>query len=115
MEEFLKSRVKLYGELTDTDPDTYPLSGSPFGPKTTSFEDGQGGPRGEMIPPAEEALAACLRVSAAVGPVDMEIAVGGPPMEDNGAPDARKPKPSGVLQPIAAKLLMKSLYGARTL
>ena len=34
-------------------------------------------------------------------------------MEDDGTPDARKPKPSGFLQPIAAKVLMKILCGAR--
>eukprot|EP00959_Pyramimonas_sp_CCMP1952_P237324 4960235-Pyramimonas_sp.AAC.1 len=39
-----------------------------FGPELTSLEDGQGGPRGEVLAPAEEALAACLRIDAVVGP-----------------------------------------------
>ena len=34
-------------------------------------------------------------------------------MVDDGSPDPRPPHPSGVLQPIAAKILMKILYGAR--
>ena len=34
-------------------------------------------------------------------------------MVDDGSLDPRPPHPSGVLQPIAAKILMKILYGAR--
>ena len=34
-------------------------------------------------------------------------------MEDDGTPDPLPPAPSGMLQPIAAKVLMKTLYGAR--
>ena len=55
MEDFFRSCVDTYAELTDTDPATYPKSGTPFGPGLTSFEDGQGGPRGEGdASPAEE-------------------------------------------------------------
>ena len=79
MGDFFKDCVKLYAELTDTEESTYPRSGAPFGPELTSFEDGQGGPRGELIPPAEEALAECLRLDAATGPPDREIPMGGPP------------------------------------
>ena len=113
MEDFFKDCVRLYAELTDTDPSTYPKSGAPFGPELTTLEDGQGGPRGEVVPPAEEALAECLRLNAQVGPPDREITAGGPPLDDHDAPDPRPPAPSGLLQPIAAKVLMKILYGAR--
>eukprot|EP00959_Pyramimonas_sp_CCMP1952_P251900 5263099-Pyramimonas_sp.AAC.1 len=75
MAEFFKSCVSLCAELTDTDQSAYPLSGTPFGPGLTSFEDGQGGPRGELLAPAEEALAARLRIDAATGPPDEEIHV----------------------------------------
>eukprot|EP00959_Pyramimonas_sp_CCMP1952_P128221 2681400-Pyramimonas_sp.AAC.1 len=75
MVEFFKSCISLYAELTDTDQDTYPLSGAPFGPELTSFEGGQGGPRGEISAPAEEGLAECLRIDAVVGPPDAEIHV----------------------------------------
>ena len=39
MEDFFKSCVQAYAELTDTDPATYPKSGTPFGPELTSLED----------------------------------------------------------------------------
>eukprot|EP00959_Pyramimonas_sp_CCMP1952_P360918 7558916-Pyramimonas_sp.AAC.1 len=113
MAEFFKSCASLYAEPTDADQSTYPLSGTPFGPELTSFEDGQGGPRGEPLAFAGEALATCLIIDAAMGPPDAEIHVGGPPMEDSSAPDPKSPAPSGILQPIAAKVLMKVLYGAR--
>ena len=73
MTDFFESCVTLYAELTNTDPATYPAAGTPFGPELTSFQDGQDGPRGEFIPPAEEALAAAHRDARALwapaGPV----------------------------------------------
>eukprot|EP00959_Pyramimonas_sp_CCMP1952_P112208 2346082-Pyramimonas_sp.AAC.2 len=58
MTEFFESCVMHYAQLTDTDLATYPAAGTPIGPELTDFEDGQGGPRGEKHPPAEEAIAA---------------------------------------------------------
>ena len=103
MEQFFRSCVTLYAELTDTDPSTYPAAGTPFGPELSHLEDGQGGPRGEVVAPAEEALAECLRIAAVAGTPDMEVVVHGPPMPDDGSPDPKPPVPTGVLQPIAAK------------
>eukprot|EP00959_Pyramimonas_sp_CCMP1952_P469404 9494873-Pyramimonas_sp.AAC.1 len=48
MTELFDSCVTLSAQLTDTDPATYPASGTPFGPELTDLEDGQGGPRGEV-------------------------------------------------------------------
>ena len=110
---FFQSRVTLHAELTDADPATYPNSGTPYGPKLTSFEDGQGGPRGEILPPAEEALAACLEVKADAGPPDIMPAVGGELIVDDGSPGPLPRILSGILQYIAAKVLMKIFYGAR--
>eukprot|EP00959_Pyramimonas_sp_CCMP1952_P466040 9489328-Pyramimonas_sp.AAC.2 len=81
MVEFFKSCISLYAELTYIDEDTYPLSGAPFGPELTSFEGGQGGRRGEVLAPAEEALAECLRIDAVAGPPGAEVHVAGPPMD----------------------------------
>eukprot|EP00959_Pyramimonas_sp_CCMP1952_P333230 6977555-Pyramimonas_sp.AAC.1 len=57
MTEFFESCVTLYAELTDTDPATYPAAGTSFGPELIDLEDCQGGPRCEIYPPAEEAIA----------------------------------------------------------
>eukprot|EP00959_Pyramimonas_sp_CCMP1952_P110730 2316747-Pyramimonas_sp.AAC.1 len=62
MEERFKSCASLCAELTDTDQDAHPLSGTPFGPELASIEGGQGGRRGEILAPAEDALAECLRI-----------------------------------------------------
>eukprot|EP00959_Pyramimonas_sp_CCMP1952_P226101 4728242-Pyramimonas_sp.AAC.1 len=67
----------------------------------------------EGVHPAEEALAECLGVDANVGPEDKVLAVGGRLIVDDGSPNPRPPASSGALQPIAAKVLMKTLYGAR--
>eukprot|EP00959_Pyramimonas_sp_CCMP1952_P270750 5660102-Pyramimonas_sp.AAC.1 len=62
MTEFFESCAAFYALLTDADPAAYPAAGTPFGPKLIDFEDGQGGPRGEKQPPAEEAIAAALGI-----------------------------------------------------
>eukprot|EP00959_Pyramimonas_sp_CCMP1952_P178367 3728504-Pyramimonas_sp.AAC.1 len=62
MTEFFESCVTLYAQLTDTDPATYPAAGTPFGPELVDLEDGQGGPRGEVCSPAEEAIASALHI-----------------------------------------------------
>eukprot|EP00959_Pyramimonas_sp_CCMP1952_P276431 5778585-Pyramimonas_sp.AAC.1 len=113
MAELFKSCISLRTKLTGTDQDTDPLSGTPFGPELTSSEGGQSGPRGKIFAPAEEALSERLRIDAVVGPPDAEIHVGGPPMEGPPAPDPKPPAPSGILQPIAAKVTMQILRGAR--
>ena len=102
MIDFFKSCVGTYAELTDTDPETYPKSGSPYGPEMTSFEDGQGGPRGELLQPALEALAECLGIDVETGRADTPVHVGGEPLGTE-TKNERPPAPSGVLQPIAAK------------
>ena len=53
-------------------------------------------------------------VQAAAGLPDFEVTVKGPPMVDDGSPNPKMPAPSGVLQPIAAKILTKILHDART-
>ena len=69
VEDFFKSCVTAYAEVTDTDLATYPKSGTPFGQELTIFEDGQEEPGGEGdASPAEEDLAECMHVHAAVGP-----------------------------------------------
>ena len=62
MEDFFRSCVALYAELTDTDPATYPAVGTPFGPEMASLLDGRGGPQGTDIALAMEALAEGLGV-----------------------------------------------------
>eukprot|EP00959_Pyramimonas_sp_CCMP1952_P202561 4235935-Pyramimonas_sp.AAC.1 len=52
------------------DPTRYLAAGAPFGPELIDFEDGQGGPRGERYPPAEEALAKALKLNVDSGPPD---------------------------------------------
>ena len=59
----------MHAELTDADPSTYPAAGAPFRPELVDLGDRQGGPRGEVHAPAEEALAAALNIDAAVGPL----------------------------------------------
>ena len=114
MTEFFDSCVALYAQLTDTGPSTYPAAGTPFGPELSDLEDGQGGPRGEAHPPAEEAFAAALHIDAACGPPDREVVVPGLAATGTSPTDPETtPTQSGVLQPIAAKVLMKILYGAR--
>eukprot|EP00959_Pyramimonas_sp_CCMP1952_P426865 8940248-Pyramimonas_sp.AAC.1 len=75
MTEFFESCVKLCAQLTDTDPATYPAAGTPFGPELTDLEDGQGGPRGEIYSPAEEAIASALRINVDSGPPDRKTEV----------------------------------------
>eukprot|EP00959_Pyramimonas_sp_CCMP1952_P307899 6444091-Pyramimonas_sp.AAC.2 len=70
MTEFFGSCVTLYAQLTNTYPDTYPAPGTPCGPELTDFEDGQGGPRGETHPLAEEAMAAALGIQVDTGSPD---------------------------------------------
>ena len=112
MEEFFQSCVDLYAELTDTDPANYPAVGTPFGSEHTDIEDGQGGPRGEISSPSMEALANLLGIDAPMGPPYIPVIVGGQPLDDDD-PNPLPPSESGQLQPIAAKCLMKFLYGAR--
>eukprot|EP00959_Pyramimonas_sp_CCMP1952_P082236 1718370-Pyramimonas_sp.AAC.1 len=75
MTEFCESCVTLYAQLTDSDPATYPAAGTPFGPDFTDFEDGQGGPRGEVYSPAEEAIATALRINVESGLPDQKLEV----------------------------------------
>ncbi len=112
MSEFFGSCVSLYADLTRTDPSKYPRVPTPFAAENVHKEDGLGGPKGAVAPPAEEALAALLHldpasgggsapaVDAAAGVTSAEVGI--PPTE-----------PAGLLQPISAKVLMKILYGAR--
>eukprot|EP00959_Pyramimonas_sp_CCMP1952_P125473 2623397-Pyramimonas_sp.AAC.1 len=113
MTEFFESCVTLYAQLTDTDPATYPAAGTPFGPELTDLEDGQGGPRGDIYSPAEEAIASALRINVDSGPLDRKIEAIGLDAAAASPDDPEPPTQSGVLQPIAAKVLMKILYGAR--
>eukprot|EP00959_Pyramimonas_sp_CCMP1952_P429928 9004209-Pyramimonas_sp.AAC.1 len=113
MTGFFESCVTLYAQLTDTDPATYPAAGTPFGPELTDLEDGQGGPRGERCSPAEEAIASALHIKVDVGPPDQEIEVHGLDAAAAGPSDPGPPTKSGVLEPIAAKVLMQISYGAR--
>ena len=78
MQEFFESCVQVYAQLTDTDPVTYPHVGTPYGSKLANLEDGQGGPRGEVIVPAMEALAVLLHIDAKVGKPDRKVVVKGP-------------------------------------
>eukprot|EP00959_Pyramimonas_sp_CCMP1952_P287214 6006368-Pyramimonas_sp.AAC.1 len=55
--DFFMFCVTLHAELTDTDPIIDPSAGALYGPELSSLEDGQGGPRGESVSPAEEAVA----------------------------------------------------------
>eukprot|EP00959_Pyramimonas_sp_CCMP1952_P248192 5187895-Pyramimonas_sp.AAC.1 len=103
MTEFFDSCVTLYAQLTDADPATYPAAGAPFGPELTDLEDGQGGPRGEVYSPAEEAIASALRINVDTGPPDQEIEVLGLDAAAASPDDPEPPTQSGVLQPIAAK------------
>ena len=96
MTQFFESCVQLYAELTDTDPSTYPAAGTPYGPELTDLEDGQGGPRGEITAPAEEALAAVLNIETQTGPPDVEVEVPGLAAEPS-SDDPQPPSPSGVL------------------
>jgi len=68
MRGFFESSIALYSELTDTDPANYPAVATPFGVEHTDIEDGQGGPRGEVISPSMESLAELLGIDAPVGP-----------------------------------------------
>eukprot|EP00959_Pyramimonas_sp_CCMP1952_P039919 834697-Pyramimonas_sp.AAC.1 len=72
MTEFFDSCVTLYAQLTDADPATYPAAGAPFGPDLIDLEDGQGGPRGEVYSPAEEATASALQIKIDAGPPDQK-------------------------------------------
>eukprot|EP00959_Pyramimonas_sp_CCMP1952_P337811 7074139-Pyramimonas_sp.AAC.1 len=113
MTEFFESGATLYAQLTDTDPATYPAAGAPFGPEHVDLEDGQGGPRGEICSPAEEAIASALHVKVDVGPPEQEVAVLGLDAAAASPNDPEPPTQSGELQPMAANVLMKILYGAR--
>eukprot|EP00959_Pyramimonas_sp_CCMP1952_P425161 8905490-Pyramimonas_sp.AAC.1 len=113
MTELFDSCVALYAQLTDTDPATYPAAGPPFGPELSDLEDGQGGPRGEVYSPAEEAIASALRSKVDSGPPDQKIDVPGLDAAAASPDDPEPPAQSGVLQPIAAQVLMKLAYGAR--
>eukprot|EP00959_Pyramimonas_sp_CCMP1952_P373663 7825465-Pyramimonas_sp.AAC.1 len=98
MEDLFAPCVRVYAELTRADPKTCPLAGTPYGPELASLEDGQGGPRGEGVHPAEEAIAECLRIDGNVGPEDKVPAVGGRARAADGSPSPRPPALSGVLQ-----------------
>eukprot|EP00959_Pyramimonas_sp_CCMP1952_P345687 7239501-Pyramimonas_sp.AAC.1 len=113
MPEFFESCVALYAQLTDTDPATYPAAGAPFGFELTDPEDGQGGPRGEIYCPAEEAIASDLRINVDSGPPDRNVEVIGLDAAVASPDDPEPPTQSGVLQPIAATVSMKIFYGAR--
>eukprot|EP00959_Pyramimonas_sp_CCMP1952_P191391 4001823-Pyramimonas_sp.AAC.1 len=113
MTDLFESCVTFYAQLTDTDSATYPAAGTPFGPELTDLEDGQGGPRGEICSPAEEVIASALQIKVDVGQPDQEIEVHGLGAAAASPNDPGPPTQSRVLQPIAAKVLMKTLYGAR--
>eukprot|EP00959_Pyramimonas_sp_CCMP1952_P339258 7105557-Pyramimonas_sp.AAC.1 len=113
MAELSDSCVTLYAQLTDTGPATYPAAGTQFGPELTDCEDGQGGPRGETYSPADEAIAAALGIQVGTGSPDKPVEVPGLAAEP-GPDDPEAPTPPGVLQPIAGKVLMEILHGART-
>ncbi len=113
MSDFFASCVALYADLTRTDQKDYPSVPTPFAPECVQKEDGLGGPRGVSASPAEEALCDLITGGSvktggsasgdpAVAAYDGADAFGVPPGE-----------PSGRLQPIAARVLMKILYGAR--
>eukprot|EP00959_Pyramimonas_sp_CCMP1952_P004479 93789-Pyramimonas_sp.AAC.1 len=103
MTEFFESCVTLFALLTDTDPATYPTAGTPFGPELVDLEDGQGGPRGEICSPAEEAIASALHIKVGVGPPDQEIVVHSLDAVAASPNDPEPPTQSGAPQPIAAK------------
>ncbi len=102
MREFFRSCVALYADLTGTLPSSYPKVPTPFGPLARDIEDGLGGPEGREAEPALEDLACALGVPATPG---AEI-------EPWPEPSTEETE-SGILQPIAARVLMKILYGAR--
>eukprot|EP00959_Pyramimonas_sp_CCMP1952_P339709 7114519-Pyramimonas_sp.AAC.2 len=104
MTEFLESCVMLSVQFTDIDPATYPAPGTPFGPELIGFEDGQGGPRGEKHPPAEEAIAAVLGVDVGTGSPDTPVEVPGLPAEP-GPSDPEPPTQPGVLDLVRQRLL----------
>eukprot|EP00959_Pyramimonas_sp_CCMP1952_P344597 7217316-Pyramimonas_sp.AAC.1 len=106
MIEFFESCVTLYAQLPDTDPATYPVAGTLFSLELTEFEDGQGGSRGEKYLPAQEAIANALGINVDSGPLDKPVEVPGLAAEP-GPDNPEPPTSSGVLQPIAAKILMK--------
>eukprot|EP00959_Pyramimonas_sp_CCMP1952_P465066 9487655-Pyramimonas_sp.AAC.1 len=103
MTELFDFCVTLYAQLTDTDPSTSPAAGTPFGPELADLEGGQGGPRGEVCPPAEEAIASAVNINVDVGPPDQEVMVHGLDAAAVSPDDPEPPTQSGVLQPIAAK------------
>ena len=99
MRDFFRSCVQVYADLTGSNPDNYPRVPTPFGPEI-GVEDGLSGPKGSVdIAPAMEALRECLEAC------DSDAAPA--------HPDVPASAQGGVLQPIAAKVRMKSLYGAR--
>eukprot|EP00959_Pyramimonas_sp_CCMP1952_P086011 1799053-Pyramimonas_sp.AAC.1 len=93
---FFESCVTLYAQLTDADPATYPAAGAPFGPVLTDFEGRRG----------EDAIAAAFGVQVDTGSPDRSVEVPGLAAEPS-PDDPEPPTPSGVLQPIAAPVLMK--------
>ncbi len=102
MREFFRSCVALYADLTDTLASPYPKVPTPFGPLARDIEDGLGGPEGRETEPALEDLACALGVPATPG---AEI--------EPWPASTTEGFESGILQPIAARVLMKILYGAR--
>ena len=99
MRDFFKSCVQVYADLTGTNPEHYPRVPTPFGAEI-GVEDGLSGPKGSVdVAPAMEALKECLE-SCDADAVPAH-------------PDVPSSQNAGVLQPIAAKVLMKILYGAR--
>eukprot|EP00959_Pyramimonas_sp_CCMP1952_P266349 5568415-Pyramimonas_sp.AAC.1 len=113
MTEFFDSCVTLHAQLTDADPATHPAAGTPPGPELADLEDGQGGPRCEVCSPAEETIASALDIKVDVGPPVQEIVVRGLDAAAASPDGPEPPTKSGVLQPIAAKVLMEILCGAR--
>ena len=83
------------------DPDTYPRVPTPFGPQAKDIDDGLSGPEGRDVEPSLEDLACALQVPATPG------------QEITPWPASDEEQETGVLQPIAARILMKILYGAR--
>ena len=110
MGEFFASCVKVYSDLTGHPSSAFPKVGTPFGPELPGAEDGVGGPAGFDQSPADVALAACLGLEAVEQDEDHPVPHSGRPAPVD---DRKPPTESGVLQPIAARVLMKILYGAR--
>ena len=129
MREFFRSCVDLYADPTGTDKSTYPAVPTLFGDEATDLEDGLGGPEGRDCAPAMQALAEFLALPCPIDPHTQQDPTGIgcvlPPI-DPAAPtllarsdqgenntDNEEVPDSGLLRPVAAKILMKILYGAR--